>query len=225
MGKVRRFVIPDIHGCDRTFRHLVRHRLRIERDDSLYLLGDLIDRGPRSKGVIDEILSLREEGYSVHPVRGNHEDMLLNACRDRSVFRLWMLNGGDKTLASFDIEEACSFPLPYLRFFESLPPFILLDDFVLVHGGLDFTAEDPFDNVDAMLWSRSYEVDKGRIGGRRLVCGHTPQSLEAIRRSLASDRITLDNGCVYAHGDGLGHLTALELDSLTLHVQENIDRE
>ena len=224
MGKARRFVIPDIHGCGRTFRHLIQ-RLRLSQEDSLYLLGDLIDRGPRSKDVIDIILHLREEGYSVQCVRGNHEEMLLDACRDLGVFRLWMLNGGDATLASFGIEGACEFPAPYLRFFAGLPPYILLDDFVLVHAGLDFSSANPFSNTEAMLWSRSCEVDRARIGGRRVVCGHTPQSVESIRQSLASDRIMLDNGCVYSQAEGLGHLTALELDSLILYVQKNIDRE
>ena len=83
----RRFVIPDVHGCATTLRRLVIGQLGLTRGDRLYLLGDLVDRGPDSKGVLDFLLDLRRRGYSVAAVRGNHEEMLLDACRDRSSFR------------------------------------------------------------------------------------------------------------------------------------------
>ena len=73
-----------------------------------------------------------------------------------------------------------------------------------------------------MIWSRPSRVDRSRIGGRRIVCGHTPHSLNVIRQSLAADLIMLDNGCVYDRPE-LGNLTALELDTMTLHIQPNID--
>jgi serine/threonine protein phosphatase 1 len=223
MTASRRFAIPDIHGCARSFRSLVHEVLRLERQDHLYLLGDMIDRGPASKEVVDEVLRLRAEGFAVHPLRGNHEEMLLNACVDRAMFRVWMLNGGGATLASFGVEDPCELARSYRAFFAQLPTHIILDDFVLVHAGLNFMADDPFSDTEAMLWSRWNEVDRGRIGGRRLVCGHTPQALAAIRQSLGSDRIMLDNGCVYGAVGGLGTLTALELDTLTLHTQQCLD--
>jgi serine/threonine protein phosphatase 1 len=223
MNQPRRLVIPDIHGCDRTFRCLVHEVLRLERRDTLYLLGDLIDRGPGSREVVDEIVRLDREGFGVHPLRGNHEEMLLAACRDRGMFRVWMLNGGSATLASFGVEDPCELSGAYRDFFSRLPTHIILDDYVLVHAGLNFLADDPFSDAEAMLWSRRYEVDRSRIGGRRLICGHTPQGLDAIRKSLATDRIMLDNGCVYGTGGGLGSLTALDLDTLTLFTQERLD--
>ncbi len=62
----RRFVIPDIHGCARTFRALVEDVIRLKPMDSLYLLGDYIDRGPRSKDLLDKILELSAEGHNIH---------------------------------------------------------------------------------------------------------------------------------------------------------------
>ena len=223
MSAPRRFVIPDIHGCALTFRRLVHDVIHLTRRDSLYILGDMIDRGPRSREVIDQIIRMTDCGFSVRPLRGNHEQMLLDACRDRSDFRLWMLNGGDASLASFGIEDACELPGGYRDFFGSLPSYLLLHDFVLVHAGLNFTTPDPFMDTSAMLWSRDSFVDRQRLGGRRLVCGHTPHPLEQIIRSLTADRIVLDNGCVYGERGNLGRLCALELDSLILHTQENID--
>lgn len=219
----RCFAIPDIHGCALTFRRLVEEVIRLDKGDSLYLLGDMIDRGPRSREVVDTIRRLQAEGYAVHPLRGNHEDMLVRSCVDRNNFHLWMLNGGRATLDSFGIEDACELPSHYRAFFEELPFYIELDDFILVHAGLNFQAVDPLLDTEAMLWTRSSEVKRERIKGKRVICGHTPQSREAIRRSLSGNRITLDNGCVYAGEPELGNLTALELNSMTLYFQENID--
>ncbi|RII27375.1 MAG: serine/threonine protein phosphatase [Geobacter sp.] len=219
----RRFVIPDIHGCALTLRHLVEDVLQPGQADALYLLGDYIDRGPRSREVIELIRSWSQEGLAVHPLRGNHEEMLLDACRDRTSFRLWMLNGGYATLASYGVEDACELPLPHRAILSDLPLYMKLDDVVLVHAGLNFTLDDPFSDREAMLWVRSTKVDSIKLDGRKLVCGHTPTTRKAIEASMATDLITLDNGCVYAGAPGLGSLAALELNTLTLLFQENID--
>src|SRR5574340_376577 len=90
----RRFVIPDVHGCARTLRRLVEEVLVLEKADCLYLLGDYIARGPRSREVLDILLALPEEGYQVSPLRGNHEEMFITARDSDAAFRLWILNGG-----------------------------------------------------------------------------------------------------------------------------------
>jgi serine/threonine protein phosphatase 1 len=66
-------------------------------------------------------------------------------------------------------------------------------------------------------------VVKELIGGKRLIGGHTPQNRDGIRRSLDGDHILLDNGCVYKGEPGLGSLAALELQTMELYFQENID--
>ena len=219
----RRIVIPDIHGCARTFIRLIQDVIRLRPADRLYILGDMIDRGPRSKEVIDAILRLQSTGFAVQPVRGNHEEMLLNACNDLNDFRLWMLNGGHATLASFNVEAPAELPRHYREFFQGLPYYIELNDFILLHGNLNFRIQDPLSDTEAMIWLRSTEVQKERIGGRRVIGGHTPLPREEIEKSLAADKIMLDNGCVYKGVHGLGNLAALELNSMTLYFQENID--
>ena len=67
----QRFVIGDVHGCARTLRTLVEERLGLTREDELYLLGDLIDRGPAVREVLEYIIGLREAGYAVASVMGN----------------------------------------------------------------------------------------------------------------------------------------------------------
>lgn len=218
----RRFVIPDIHGCALTLDRLIREVIRLKRCDELYLLGDYIDRGPRSREVLDILMGLVMKGYRVFLLRGNHEEMFLNGCSDRNFFRMWLLNGGRATLDSFGVEDACDIPLQYRRFVAEMPYYRILPDFVLVHASLNFDISNPFADTEAMLWSRSLEVRTELISGRRVIGGHTPMSRSEILRGLATDRIVLDNGCVYPERPGMGCLVALDIDSMTLFSQENI---
>ncbi len=219
----RRFVIPDIHGCALTFRKLVEDVICLTTEDQLYLLGDYIDRGPRTKDLLDLIIGLARSGYSVNALRGNHEEMLLNSDNSPADFRLWALNGGNATLYSFGADSAGEIPRRYLKFLEKLPLFFMLDDFILVHACLNFDRPDPFADREYLLWARHCEVDRSRIGNRRVISGHTPVTRESLENGLGSSRIMLDNGCVYKGQKGLGALAALELDSMTLFFQENID--
>jgi serine/threonine protein phosphatase 1 len=221
----RSFVIGDIHGCAATLRCLVDDLLQVSTDDRIFLLGDLIDRGPDSRGVLDFIFELRGRGLSVSSVRGNHEQMLLQASEIHSYLGLWITNGGLPTLESFQADGPGDIPRRYRDLLGSLPYFILLDDFVIVHAGLNFVRPDPFSDTDFMLWTRSPYVDRRRIGDRRLICGHTPVTRTQLEASLDSSRIMLDSGCVFTGLPGMGCLAALELESMTVHFQENIDRQ
>jgi serine/threonine protein phosphatase 1 len=93
----------------------------------------------------------------------------------------------------------------------------------MVHACLNFNIPDPFTDTETMLWNRSCEVRKELIGGRKLICGHTPVSRDILLKSLKSSRIMLDNGCVYKGFPGLGSLAALELNSMDVYFQENVD--
>lgn len=218
----RRFVIGDVHGCARTLRSLVEKVLQLGRDDELYLVGDLIDRGPDSKGVLDFISELRRQGFSVMSVKGNHEEMCLRASNDLLSLEMWLMNGGKATLDSFFKEAPDEIPREYRTFLELLPNFILLDDFIIVHAALNFHLSNPFSDTEAMLWQRQCMVERNKIGGRRLVSGHTAVTKEQLEASVETDRIMIDNGCVFKRA-GLGSLAALELNSMCVSYQENID--
>lgn len=195
--------------------------------DKIFLLGDYIDRGPGSKDVLDFIFELQKNGNRIYPIRGNHEQFLLDANNDFSEYEHWVeYNGGNTTLSSFGAKKVNDIPHHYLNFMKSLPFYIELEDFYLVHAGFNFLSPAPFEDKMAMLYIRDYPVDRKMLGGRKIIHGHTPTQLERIKENLVdqgSPTINLDAGCVYQRYPGLGNLLALELNSWELYVQPCLD--
>jgi serine/threonine protein phosphatase 1 len=95
-----------------------------------------------------------------------------------------------------------------------------------VHAGFNFKSENPFSDTDSMLWVREFEIDKKKAKNKTIVHGHVPVSLEFIDVSIKNRGykfIDLDNGCYMTKRDGYGNLLALELNTLELKVQYNLD--
>ena len=231
MPEGRRLAIGDIHGCFHTFHHLVQDVLQIHPQDTLFLLGDYIDRGPASKEVIDYILNLRDF-CTVKPVMGNHEYMLLKSISDERFFKLWMLNSCETTLISFGVSPGKSMewksvnriPLEYIDFFKGLNLYEETNDYLFVHAGIGSSAEDPLNNPDILLWTRTEDYNEPILQGRKMIHGHTPVELSLIRqRVLDPDSMifNLDGGCVYSHFPGMGYLVALDLDKNRLYSVKN----
>lgn len=218
----RLFAIGDIHGCSRTFKYLLFEKLKIIRNDKIYCLGDYIDRGPDSKGVVDLILSLRKNGYRIHTLRGNHEQMFMDSVRGFSDLVLWMSNGGESTLRSFNITSFNELPPTYQRFFKRTKYYIKTGDVIFVHAGIDWNVKNPFKDKYSLLWRREL-FNSVPPEGIRIIHGHTPISLNSIRRSLTSRHINIDNGCVYKHYEDLGHLVAFDLTEDRLIAIKNMD--
>lgn len=223
--KKREFAIADIHGCCRTFQ-LLLEQIEFSKQDTLYLLGDYIDRGPDSKGVIDFILELQSDGYHVRPLLGNHEDMLLQALQTAAGEHLaeWLKYGGRATLKSYGVDHPADIPKEHIDFMRSLSLFHCTGTHILVHAGLNFCLEDPFskEGEQAMLQDRYQRSDRRKQQGRKLVVGHTIRHEDEIMNSLTSDIITLDNGCYMgASAEGRGSLMALELKSGKVFIQCN----
>ena len=231
---MRTYVIGDIHGCNRTFQALLG-RLALRPGDTVVLLGDLIDRGPDSKGVVDTVWRLQDErGVHVICLRGNHEQLLLDALDDPQHLDAWLFNGGRQTLHSFGLDHPEALPAAYLQFFYKMPHWHEIKGYLCVHGGLDFSAPDPLERTDAMLWIRRWydQIDYTWLGERIILHGHTPVDMEAIRAQYnklpAKQYLNLDNGCVYALLEGgragLGALLAIRLeDPRELIGVQNVD--
>jgi serine/threonine protein phosphatase 1 len=224
-----RYAIGDIHGGAKTLRSLLGRLDLRQGKDRLYLLGDLIDRGPDSRGVLDTIINLRAAGFTVRPIRGNHEDMLLrNISGEHDTWsQHWMEAFGADMLQSFAIREPGELPECYVKLLMSLPLIELEDDFVFVHAGLAFNSRNPLQDSPPynMLWHESGTPDRRLLGGRVTVTGHKFHPMRQIEASLHTDRIFLDNGAFTGTGmlPDLGNLVTLDLDRKKLIVQPWLD--
>ncbi|MCB0571084.1 MAG: serine/threonine protein phosphatase [Phaeodactylibacter sp.] len=228
---MRQIAISDIHGCLKTFDALL-DMIGLTASDELYLLGDYIDRGPNSKGVIDQIWALQAGGYQVFCLRGNHEELLLNATNGRpSAQAMWLNNGGDSTMQSFGLgpeDPPGDIPGNYLDFLGGLPYYYEPEGYFLVHAGLDFRLPDPLEGLAAMLWIRDWysSLDKDWLRGRVIVHGHTPLYRPLIQNQLNHlsefPVIDIDAGCVYSLMY-LNNMCAFDLASRQLFFQKNID--
>lgn len=225
---MKKFAISDIHGCAKTFEALL-HKIEFNQHDELYLLGDYVDRGPDSKAVIDHILHLQQTGYTVKCLRGNHEENLLRSLTNAEQEALWLdKNGGRHTLQSFGISAIKRLPAHYLDFFRQLEYYFLVDNYILVHGGLNFDIPDPFQDKESLLWIRDWykDINYDWLKNRIIIHGHTPMPQEHILLLRENINIIsvldIDNGCVFQR-EGLHQLCAFELNSQTLIFQENID--
>lgn len=221
----RQFAISDIHGCVKTFRKLVLEVIRLSKDDTLFLLGDYINKGIDSKGVLDFIFDLQRSGYQLKCLRGNHEQYLIDGLQF-SWERIAFLNrGGKETLLSFGVQEINRIPEIYLKFIQSLPFFIETDNYLFIHAGLNFDLDDPYKDEFSMLNIRKMEVDLKKTGNKKIIHGHVPTSYLDIETALSfhNNHVSIDGGCVYSHIHSLNHLIALEINSGLLYSHKNID--
>ena len=219
----RILAIGDIHGCAKTFRKLLLDGLKIRKSDTLYCIGDYIDRGPDSKGVIDFILELRSKGFKIRTLRGNHEQLMLDSIKGGDAEEQWLSNGGEETLESFGITSYRDMGLEYQDFFKKTRYYLVNGPYIFVHAGLNFGPEDPFEDRDAMLWIRYFPVDKRKLGNRIIIHGHTPAPLEEIVNPERDDVYNLDAGCVYRARPGHGYLVALNLTNREWLAVKNCD--
>lgn len=196
-----RYAISDIHGCPKTFEHLLE-TINLTKEDELFLLGDYVDKGPDSYGVIKLIWQLEEEGYQVSCLRGNHESMFTNEVK----------RGEHSGVIPRQYhEEVCRWMLGLKDYFET-------PGYFLVHAGLNFLHPAPLEDRYAMRWIRYWydDIDRDWLGDRIVVHGHTPEPLRSVRYGIEQmrrqQRVCIDSGCAHTR-DGMGYLTALNLDT------------
>ncbi len=224
---MRHIAIGDVHGCKRTLELLLYSRLEIDQGDHLYFLGDLIDRGPDSKGVLDVVFDLQKQGVGVTCLKGNHEEMMVNSLKSINECERWFRNGAAATLASFMAVQVDEIPGSYFNFLDEMMLFTESGNYLLVHAGFNFKAENPWQDEHAMMWIRNWEIDEQKLGSKIIVHGHTPTSRTEIEtRFEQTDKqvICIDAGCVYrGKRVGMGHLCAFDLTRNQLAFQVNID--
>ncbi|MEO1258146.1 MAG: metallophosphoesterase family protein [Bacteroidota bacterium] len=226
---MRKFAISDIHGCFLSFEALLE-KIALTTADELYFLGDYIDRGPDSKKVIDKILELKANGHSAICLAGNHDFALLDAKTDRRFYSQWYNGwGGKQTLEGFGVQSINQIEGKYIDFFNSLEMVCEVDDFILVHAGLDFNLNDPLKPDINMLYLRNWydQINFDWLGNRKIIHGHTPvkkMRIEFMLERLDQDQVLdIDGGCFAKHLTGKGYLCAFEMVNRELFFQKNID--
>lgn len=237
----RRWFIGDIHGYLNTFRTLVEQKIKLQKEDTLILLGDLIDRGPFSKQLLDYLINLKDKGYHVILIRGNHDDMLYNARQEAEAAKgkgflffkpaspvkdLWLPVGGAETLKSFETKNLLDIPKPYFELIESMVYYLKMPDLYAVHAGFDFNSDSPFTDYEAMMWIREYKVNTQITEGRKVIHGHTPLDLDLIsdliKHPEKEDFIPLDNG-IMTTAPNKGNLLGYCPDTNELIVQKRVE--
>jgi serine/threonine protein phosphatase 1 len=214
------WIIGDIHGCLSQLNELLD--LIPDDGEKRIFLGDYIDRGPDSAGVVDRLLKDRENSIFL---KGNHEVMLLEYYLHNDKAWLWPANGAADTLRSYGMNLTDNFdklPESHQEFFLSLLPWYEAKDFICVHAG--FNPENGTDlsrqNTDDLYWIREHWIlNEQKWKGKHVYFGHTVT--DDIDRFFSGPNLSipnisqtgpffgkkstgLDTGCVYG-----GRLTAI----------------
>jgi serine/threonine protein phosphatase 1 len=223
---MRIIAISDIHGHNSTFKALL-NKTGLTKDDELVILGDCIDRGPDSKGVLDTIIRLQQNGYHVKCILGNHEDLLLRAYYNSDEQRAWSFNGGIASMKSFGVRQANEIPPEYIEFLESLELKHESGNTLFVHAGLNMQTESPFQDEYAMLWISDWydELKFDRLNADTIIHGHMISTRAEIELNLDNmgnfPVMCIDNGC-YCTKPGFNHLCAFDLTNRQLYFNKNV---
>ena len=197
------YLFGDIHGCLKSFENLL-DRLSPTKNDTVITLGDYVDRGPDSCGVVDRLLKLQEETNLIG-LRGNHEIMMIDALQGPPASGFWLLNGGLETLESYGVRKLSEVPQAHWELFQSFEDYHIIGNFLLTHATPDPTlAIEDFD-LDALFWDLFRDLE-ARDDGYFVICGHTPQ--EDRYPGVTEGHVCIDTSAV--HG---GYLTALTLEN------------
>jgi serine/threonine protein phosphatase 1 len=214
MGKEKIFIVGDIHGCLDVFNRLMDKIDWEPNKDRLIFLGDYIDRGKDSKGVVDYIIALTKCSAHVECLIGNHETNFLEylSGNDRGLF---LMNGGWRTVESYQGNELKDFnslvPPDHMAFYGSLKTYIELEDYYIVHAGLRPHVALEEQTLEDMVWIREPFIYSDFNFGKRVIFGHTPFSEPLVMEN----KIGLDTGAVYGN-----RLTCLELPAIRFHSVE-----
>ncbi len=223
---MKAIILSDLHGCFQTMLAMIEKH---GKGRKLVLLGDLIDRGPDSRGVVEYAME-----NHVLATKGNHEDLALaysahtergfkSKCAAEYDDDIWLANGGIQALQSWGADFEVGLPNKVLHWMNDLPPYLLFDGLLLSHTGYGLDADK--DNWLRVLWGRHpddgdfmHEKGTGKPvdDGLFRVFGHTRAKKPVVTPTYAM----IDTGCAYT---GYGTLTGLLWPEREIVQMPNID--
>jgi serine/threonine protein phosphatase 1 len=211
MSAEKIFIVGDIHGCLDMLKRLIDKIEWNPANDRLIFIGDYIDRGENSKGVVDFILKLKKDSSLIQCLIGNHEQMFLDYLSGVDS-QSSLLNGGLSTLKSYEevrrSQDDALIPSSHLDFYSSLLSMIELEQYYIVHAGFrpNISIEDQ--DLNDMIWIREEFIYSNYDFGKVVIFGHTPLNSPLIMKN----KIGIDTGAVFGN-----YLTCLELPEEKFH--------
>lgn len=212
------YVVGDIHGCLDELVCLI-DQLPLEKSDRLIFVGDYIDRGPNSKGVVSYLLKIQEQSTrELVFLKGNHEDMFLAYLGLPGQYGdMFLYNGGRATLDSYGVSAAGlssaeilqRIPPDHMEFFKQLRLYYLDNPFLCIHAGVNPLKSLENQTPDDLLWIRNEFIDNPHKLPYTVIFGHTPQKEILFHLPY---KIGLDTGLVYGN-----KLSCIELGEKVLY--------
>lgn len=173
----RLFAIGDIHGCSTALKTLI-DAIDPGPDDTIVVLGDVIDWGPDSRNCVQQLIDLSGRCQLVL-VRGNHEEMLFAALESQSELRYWLNFGGEETLKSYPYQGGDEFiERDHVRFLKAhARDYYETDEFIFVHACYDPNQPMSQQSNTTLQW-QFVQPDQMRphYSGKTVFAGHTPQA-------------------------------------------------
>lgn len=202
----RLIAIGDIHGCLEPLDMLLRAISPVQ-GDTIVTLGDYVDRGPDSKGVVDRLIELKSQCELI-ALQGNHEEMMLDVVKGKKPHFRWLQYGGVQTLDSYGfIGDLNIIPEDHHAFFDSMVDYYESEDHLFFHANYDADKEASNQDVYALRWRKLTEsAPQPHLSGKRAIVGHTHDPTGEI----------LDLGhivCLDTYCYGGGWLTAFDTQS------------
>ncbi len=199
----RTLAIGDIHGCSFALRTML-NEIQPQPEDTVIVLGDYIDRGPDSCGVIDLLLEWRTKCKLV-TLMGNHEQMMLTAIEEPGDWQFWMQFGGRQTLESYGGTKE-DVPADHWEFIRTLEPYFETEHHFFVHANYEPRVALDRQTDHYRYWLHVEHPPLPHISGKRAIVGHTAQRSGEV---LSYENLI----CIDTFCHGTGWLTALEVET------------
>jgi serine/threonine protein phosphatase 1 len=203
----RIIAIGDIHGHAKALAAIFQ-LIRLRPQDTVVTLGDYVDRGPDSKGVLDCLIGLEAHCHLV-PLMGNHEEMMLGAREAKDNFKFWMQFGGAEALDSYGAGRTINLvPREHWSFLKRLQLYYESDHHFFVHANYFPNRRFEEQDTQTLLWRplTGNDVPSRHFSRKTAVVGHTPQMDGRILD--LGHLLCIDTGC--GHG---GLLMAFDVTS------------